>query len=317
MSNDRENGNPTLPQMSYGRVPGVELEVSRIVMGTLGSQELDQASVLFDDFTEAGGNCFDTARHYGSAELVFGQWMKNRGVRDRTIVITKGAHTPNCNPETVTKELIESLDRLQTDYVDIYFLHRDNLDVPVGEFVDVLNQHREAGRIKVFGGSNWSLERVAAANEYAEKNNLTGFTVLSNHLSLARMVEPPWPGCLAASDTASRNWLAERSMPLFPWSSQARGFFAKGRADPANVSGPELARCWYSEDNFTRLARAQHMADERGVTAISIALAYVLNLGFPTFPIIGPLSPEETRTSLAALDVDLSSADMKWLNLEN
>ena len=65
-------------RMSYGRVLGVEQEVSRIVMGTLGSQELAQASVMFDDFTEAGGNCFDTARHYGPADLVFVLWMRNR-----------------------------------------------------------------------------------------------------------------------------------------------------------------------------------------------------------------------------------------------
>ncbi len=321
-NNSNESSGRPLPRMPahrmpYGRVPGVENEVSRIVMGTLGAQELEHASVMFDDFTESGGNCFDTARHYDSAEVVLGQWMRSRGVRDSTVVITKGAHTPNCNPETVTRELAESLGKLQTDHVDIYFLHRDNLDVPVGEFVDVLNGHRDAGRLRAFGGSNWSLERVAEANDYAAKKGVAGFTVLSNHLSLAEMVEPPWPGCLAASDAESRTWLAEQNMPLFPWSSQARGFFAEGRADPADLSDPELARCWYGDDNFTRLDRARQMADERGVTAISIALAYVLHLPIPTFPVIGPLLPREMRTSLAALDVDLSPADLKWLNLED
>ena len=150
MSNNVQGVHSAAPLMPYGRVSGVEAGVSRIVMGTLGSQELGSASVMFDEFVEAGGNCFDTARHYGAAELVLGQWMKNRGVRDETIVITKGAHTPNCNPETVTKELGESLERLQTDSVDIYFLHRDNLDVPVGDFVDVLNRHQESGQVSVF-----------------------------------------------------------------------------------------------------------------------------------------------------------------------
>ncbi len=322
-SNDRNESSdrPLSPgpdnRMTYGRVPGIENRVSRIVMGTLGGQDLEPASVMFDDYVESGGNCFDTARHYGSAEVVLGEWMRSRGVRDSTVVITKGAHTPNCNPETVTRELNESLGKLQSDRVDIYFLHRDNLDVPVGEFVDVLNEHKDAGQLRVFGGSNWNLGRVSEANEYAAKKGVTGFTVLSNHLSLAEMVEPPWAGCLAASDAESRNWLAEQNMPLFPWSSQARGFFAEGRADPADLSDPELVRCWYSDDNFTRLARAKQLADERGVTAISIALAYVLHLPIPTFPVIGPLLPSETRTSLAALDVDLSPADLKWLNLED
>ena len=113
-------------RMTCGNVAGVESEISQIVMGTLFASELDTAAPVFDYFSEQGGNCFDAARHYGVAELVFGKWMKSRGVRDEMIVITKGAHTPNCNPETVTKELSESLERLQTEFIDIYFLHRDN-----------------------------------------------------------------------------------------------------------------------------------------------------------------------------------------------
>ena len=217
----------------------------------------------------------------------------------------------------MTTELLESLERLQTGYVDIYFLHRDNLDIPVGEFVDVLNEHRDAGRIRVFGGSNWTIERVREANEYAARKGVAGFTVLSNNFSLARMVDAPWPGCLAASDPDSRRWLDEQQMPLFPWSSQAQGFFADGRADPADLSDPQLARCWYSDDNFARLERARAMAKDKGVPTIGIALAYVLHQPFPTFPLIGPLSPHETWTSLAALDIELSPADLRWLDVED
>jgi len=303
--------------MQFGRVPGVDKDVSRIVMGTLGAREIDQASELFDAFVELGGNCFDTARHYGNAELLFGEWMRGRGNRDETVVITKGAHTPTCNPEPVSKDLGESLERLQTDFVDIYFLHRDNPDVPVSEFVDVVNGHKDAGQLGVFGGSNWSLERVDEANEYAAKNGLTGFTVLSNHMSLARMVEAPWSGCLAASDAESRKWLVEREIPLFPWSSQARGFFADGRADPADISDPELVRCWYSDDNFERLSRAREIAEKQGVSAIGIALAYVLRQPSPTFPIIGPLTVDEIRSSVAALEVALSADELRWLNVED
>jgi aryl-alcohol dehydrogenase-like predicted oxidoreductase len=278
-------------------------------MGTLFASELDAAAPVFDYFIEQGGNCFDTARHYGVAELVFGEWMKGRGVRYETIVITKGAHTPNCNPETVTKELGESLERLQTDFIDIYFLHRDN--------PDVLNEHKSAGRLGIFGGSNWSPQRMDEANEYAARNGLAGFSVLSNHMSLARMVEAPWPGCLAASDSDSRSWLAERNMPLFPWSSQARGFFVDGRADPTDLSDPELVRCFYSDDNFERLARARQLSEKHNVSTISIALAYVLNQPTPTFPIIGPVTPEEAQTSLDALGIELSTDDVRWLNLES
>ena len=302
--------------MTYSKVDGVELPVSRIVMGTLFAKNVEQAGPVFDEFVSQGGKCFDTARPYGDAELVFGEWMWERGVREDTVVITKGAHTPECNPAAVTRQLDESLERLQTDFIDIYFLHRDNTRVPVGEFVDVLNEHKDAGRIGVFGGSNWSLERTDEANEYADKNGLSGFSVLSNHMSLARMVEAPWDGCLAASDAESRALLAEQQMPLFPWSAQARGFFVHGRAGVDLLDDPELVRCWYSDDNFERLARVRSIAEKQGVDAVSVALAYVLNQQSPTFPLMGPVSVEEARSSLAALDVELSSDDVEWLNLE-
>lgn len=302
--------------MIYGQVAGVRHDVFQIVMGTLFANEIDQAAPVFDYFIEQGGNCFDTARHYGDAELVFGEWMQSRGVRDETVVITKGAHTPNCNPESVTSQLFESLERLQTDFIDIYFLHRDNLEIPVGEFVDVLNEHKSAGRLGVFGGSNWSLERMDAANEYAARNGVSGFTVLSNHLSLAQVVEIPYEGCIASSDVESRSWLAERGIPLFPWSSQAMGFFADGRADPADLSDPQLVRSWYSDDNFERLARVRKLASTKNVASISVALAWVLRQENPTFPLIGPMTVGEAQSSLAALDVELSVDEMKWLNLE-
>ena len=139
--------------------------------------------------------------------------------------------------------------------------------------------------------------------------------MVSNNFSLARMVEPPWAGCLSASDPESRAWFARTQTPLFPWSSQARGFFA-GRAHPDDRSDPELVRSWYSEDNFRRLERVNRLARERGVLPINVALAYVLCQPFPTFPLIGPRALAETRTSFPALDIELTPEEVRWLNLE-
>jgi len=195
-------------------------------------------------------------------------------------------------------------------------MHRDNLAVPVGEFIDVLNEHKKAGRIKVFGGSNWSIERVQAANDYAASKGLQGFSVVSNNFSLARMVDPVWKGCISASDNASREWFKKTQMTLIPWSSQARGFFVPGRAAPDKKEDAELVRCWYSDDNFQRLERAKELAKKYEVSSINIALAYVLNQPFPTFPLIGPRQLSETRTSLPALDVALTPDEVAYLNLE-
>ncbi len=303
--------------MKYGRIPGVEKPVSRLVMGVDNQETLPHASVMFDDFFEQGGNCFDTAYIYrgGWCEKLLGQWVKNRGLREQVVLLDKGAHTPNCTPEKLTSQLLESLERLQTDYVDIYMLHRDNPEVPVGEFITVLNEHKAAGRVHAFGGSNWSLERIEAANAWAAEHGLTGFVALSNNFSLARMVDPVWEGCITASDAVSRAWLTKTGITLLPWSSQARGFFT-GRARPDDHSDPELVRCWYSDDNFQRLERANALAKKRGVLPINIALAYVLAQPFPTFPLIGPRLLSETRTALPALGVELTSEEVRWLNLE-
>jgi aryl-alcohol dehydrogenase-like predicted oxidoreductase len=179
-----------------------------------------------------------------------------------------------------------------------------------------MNEQVKLGRLKVFGGSNWSIERVEEANAYAKKHNLQGFGAVSNNFSLARMVKPVWDGCIAASDADSRAWFTRTQLPLMPWSSQARGFFVPEISAPEIRTDKSLVECWYSDDNFQRQARAIELAKKRNVHPINIALAYVLCQPFPTFPLIGPRQLSETRTCLPALDVQLTPDDLKYLNLE-
>ena len=303
--------------MKFGRIAGVDKKVSRLFMGVDNQLTIAHATVMFDHFIKNGGNAFDTAYVYrgGQSERLLGEYVKNRGIRKEVVILDKGAHTPWCNPKDLTRQLFESLDRLGMDYLDIYMMHRDNPEVPVGEFVDVLNEHRKAGRVRAFGGSNWGVERVDAFNAYARKHGLEGFAAISNNFSLARMIDAVWEGCIAASDPEFRAYLKKTQMPVISWSSQARGFFTE-RARPDDLSDEELVRCWYSEDNFARQARAKELAKKKGVLPINIALAYVLSQPFPTFAIIGPRTLEETRTSLPALTVELSSDEVKWLNLD-
>ncbi len=302
--------------MRYGEIAGVGKPVSRLVMGVDNQPNLAHASALFDHFYSRGGNTFDTGYIYGGGKLegLLGRWVANRGVREDVVIITKGAHTPHCDPESITRQLLESLERQGTDYADIYMMHRDNPDVGVGEFVDVLDEHARAGRIRVFGGSNWSPERFDEANAYAAAHDKQGFAVLSNHFGLAEAYDVPWAGCRHVTDTASKAWLAERQVPLLPWSSQARGFFT-GRARPEDRSDAELVRCYYSDDNFERLRRAEKLGAEYGVAATAIALAFVLHQPFPTFPLFGPRSIAECRSSMAGLAVELSPEQVAWLDL--
>lgn len=303
--------------MKYGTIAGIDKQISRLVLGCDNQRTIGHATAMFDHFVELGGNAFDTGYIYGNGlmERLLGQWITNRGIRDEVMVIGKGAHTPHCDPDSITRQLGETLDRLQTDHLDLYLMHRDNTSIPVGEFVDVLDEHAKAGRIRAFGGSNWTIARYQEALDYAEANGRQAFAALSDHFGLARALDVPWAGCEQVTAPADRQWLEKTGTALLPWSSQARGFFA--RADRADTSDAELVRCYYSDDNFERLARARQLADELGVEPTAVALAYVLAQSFPTFALFGPRSVEETRTSMAGLSLDLTPAQVDWLDLRS
>jgi aryl-alcohol dehydrogenase-like predicted oxidoreductase len=318
--------------MTYGGVRGVDKPVARLVMGCDNQPGMSHAAIMWDAYYAAGGNAFDTAYIYGGGlmEELLGYWHEARNLRDDLVIIGKGAHTPDNFPDRIGTQLTESLERLRTGYVDVYFLHRDNTEVPVGEFVDALNAELRAGRVRAFGGSNWTLERVRAANDYAAANGLVGFAAVSNQFSLARMREPIWPGVQAASEPEFREYLAASGLALMPWSSQARGFFtpwadgvladgtqtrpAVTRVEP---SAAELTRVWAGESNVERRRRAGELAARHGTRMINVALAYVLQQPFPTFPLIGPRLLAETRSSIESLGLVLSAEELAWLDLED
>jgi aryl-alcohol dehydrogenase-like predicted oxidoreductase len=229
------------------------------------------------------------------------------------VLIGKGAHSPLCYPDVIGKQLEQSLNRLQTDYVDIYFMHRDNPDVPVGEFVDAMDAEVRRGRIRgIFGGSNWTKERMQEAIDYAKRTGRQAPGALSNNFALAEMIKPIWAGCIAASDEAYTAWLVEHQIPNFSWSSQARGFFTD-RAGRDRLDNAELVNTWYSEKNFGRRDRAIELAKQLGASPIHIALAYVLAQSFPSIPLIGPRRLQELDDSIKALSIRLTPEQVAWL----
>ncbi|MDE2994487.1 MAG: aldo/keto reductase [Chloroflexota bacterium] len=314
----RPSVSPTM-SMRYGRVAGIEQDVSRLVLGTMIYHPDRQSftNAVLDYFFELGGNCFDTAFSYrgGFSEPALGNWIRQRNIREQVVVVTKGGHHASVTPDMIDHELPISLERLRTDYIDLYFLHRDNPAVPVGEFVDMFNRHRAAGRVRAFGGSNWTPARLAEANAYAEHNGLAGFSASSPNFTLAVWNEVPYFNCVTATDPASKAWYAEHQFPLFAWSSQAMGFFT-GRYHPDDRSNDLVVRTWYSDDNWQRYKRAQELGRRKGVAATQIAVAYVLAQPFPTFALVGPHTIEETRTTALGLSVSLTPEEVAWLNLE-
>lgn len=297
-------------------IPGIAKPASLVTLGFEFFPNFAAASLTLDAFYEAGGNAFDTAYVYGGGktESIFGDWHTSRNVpREEIVLIGKGAHSPLCYPDMISKQLDQSLNRLKTDYVDIYFMHRDNTAVPVGEFVDAMDAEVKAGRIRgIFGGSNWTRARFDEAIAYAEKNGKAAPAALSNNFSLAEMLDPIWAGCIAASDDEWKTWLNAKQIPNFAWSSQGRGFFTD-RAGRDKRDDEEVVRVWYSERNFGRRDRAIELAQKLGRNPIHIALAYVVAQPFPVIPLIGPRTIAELEDSLSALDIKLTPEQVKWL----
>lgn len=296
-------------------IPGLSKPASAVALGFEDFSTFASGAILLDAFWEKGGNMFDTAfiYHGGYTEKLFGQWHTSRGVREQAVLIGKGAHSPLVYPDVIGKQLNQSLDRLQTDYVDVYFMHRDNTDVPVGEFVDAMDAEVKAGRIRgPFGGSNWSKERMDEAIAYAERTGKTKPMALSNNFALAEMLDPIWAGCVTASTPDFKQWLIDRQVTNFSWSSQARGFFTD-RAGRDKTDNEELVRVWYNEQNFGRRDRAIELARQLGHSPIHVALAYVLTQQFPSVPLIGPRRLEELEDSLKAFEIKLTPEQVKWL----
>jgi len=298
------------------QIPGLAKPASVVALGFEFFPNFASASLTLDAFYEAGGNLFDTAYVYGAGrtEAIFGDWHTSRKVpREEIVLIGKGAHSPLCYPDMIAKQLDQSLERLKTDYVDAYFMHRDNLDIPVGEFVDAMDAEVRRGRIRgIFGGSNWTRERMDEAAAYAQKNGRQAPGALSNNFSLAEMLDPIWAGCVAASDDEWKAWLQSRQIPNFAWSSQGRGFFTD-RAGRDKHDDEEIVRVWYSDRNFVRRDRAIELAQKLGRHPIHIALAYVIAQPFPVIPLIGPRTIAELEDSLSALDIVLTGEQVKWL----
>ncbi|MCR9136104.1 MAG: aldo/keto reductase [Alphaproteobacteria bacterium] len=307
------------PAIPTRNVSAIGRPVSSLIMGCDNKNSFADGAILWDAFMEAGGNAFDTAFVYGAGrhEKALGEWIAARGVAADVVVTAKGAHSPYCTPRTIGSELAMSLDRLGLETVPIYIMHRDNLDVPVGEFVDALNRLRDAGRIGMFGGSNWSVERFEEANAYAAKHSLEPMRILNNNLSLAVMERPVWDGCVTSNSPATLAYLRSREIMHLSWSSQARGYFLPAHLRdrlPAET-GPE--QCFGSEANAERRRRAETIAQECGVSTHNVATAWVLAQSFPSFALIGPRSAGELASTLPAFNFELTQADVTWLNLES
>ena len=319
--------------MQYKTINGIHKPVSRLVLGTMivDDREQERSFRLLDEAFALGCTALDTANVYagGHSERGIGAWMQARGCREQMVIISKGCHhnadRRRVTPFDLAADLHDALARLKTDYVDIYLLHRDDPALPVGPIVEAFNEHYEAGRIRAFGGSNWTHRRIEEANSYAANHGLIPFTASSPNYGLAEQVQDPWgPGCVTLSGPANveaRAWYATNGMPVFAYSSLARGFFS-GRLTPDNIeeAATLLDRAAFTAYchpvNVERLRRATRLAEGKGCTVPQLALAYILHSPLNVFALVGAANGDEFAENVKAFDIALSDTERAWLDLD-
>ncbi|MFW5744353.1 MAG: aldo/keto reductase [Spirochaetota bacterium] len=319
--------------MQYGTVRGIDKQVSRIGQGCMmlnSGEGQAESNRILDAAWQTGIRLFDHSHIYGGGdcERAFGRWLAERGVRDELVILDKGCHPmkgeKRVSAENIRGDLAGSLERLGVDSVDLWLFHRDDPDQPVGPLVETLNELAAEGKMKAFGGSNWTHERIAEANEYAYKHGLTPFVASSPNFSLAEQVDSPWgPDCITISgpaNEAARRWYAENDIAVFSWSSLARGFLTgRIRRDTFEQVRDEFEehtiRCYVTDDNWERVERAAELGEERGLSIAQVALAFVLHQPMNVFALVGSNSREEAEANLAALEARLTPEELDWLDL--
>lgn len=300
--------------MKYARIPHLDKDISKIVCGTdwlMGVAPGDAFKTL-DAYVAAGGNCFDTAHCYGANSNILGAWLKARHNSHKFVFLNKGNHpygSPRLSAGDTSSDIFENHYNLGIDHTDLYVFHRDDENVPVEQVVDFMNDFIRRGLITAYGGSNWRVERIIAANEYAAKTGKQGFSCNNPNLTLAQNVKPLWGGCLTI-DKAGRDWHQQTQLPLFAWSSAARGYFA-GTEDPEVIAAYDCA------ESQARRARAIEIGAKYGLSATQVALAWVLNQPFPAFALCGLRKVGDVEQNVLVPDVVLSPAELEYLESGN
>lgn len=304
--------------MKYGTIRHLDRPVSKVVMGVipLPKDDLPAAFALLDAYRAGGGNMIDNSYFYGPGFAKVMQAYYEANGEDALMRLDKGNHHhygDPVRPMRLTKQDMDeqvkgNLERQGVSFSDLYVMHRDDENVPVGDIVEWLNEHVQAGRVKAFGGSNWKASRIEQANEYADKHGLQKFSVSSPNLALAHAQEEMWGGAYAISDKCvERAWYAQSDVAVISWSAGAGGFFAH------MDDHPDIARVYLNEANKARRTRLESLATEMGVTPTSLALAWTINQPGNVFAIAGPRTVEQVEDNLRAAEIELSLDQLVWL----
>ncbi len=310
------------------KIDGVTKDVSVLGLGTMifAPKKKDLCFEIIENFTTHGGTFIDTAEIYGDpeehgySEQTIGMWLDETGNREKVVLCSKGLIPGTCKPihpkgleitpQHIRAAISGSLERLKTNYLDVWLFHRDDPTRDVGPLVEACHREIEEGRIRAYGGSNWSAARIQEAHAYADSHGLHPMSMSSPHFSLAVAREPYWPNTVVVTPS-EKAWYEKHKLPLAAWSSLGRGFIALGAPD--FTADKDLVRVYYTEDNFERLRRADSVGAAHGLNRIETALSYVLSQSFPVIALVGAANKAEMLSCIKAAETVLTPKEIAFL----
>jgi 1-deoxyxylulose-5-phosphate synthase len=314
--------------MDYVNLGKAGLRVSRLAFGTMtyGSKkwrewvlEEDDAQPFYRRALELGINFFDTADMYsvGVSEEITGRALKKYGPsRDRLVIATKVFNAMGDAPNDrglsrkhILHSIDQSLRRLNTDYVDLYIIHRFDYHTPIDETMEALNDVVRAGKALYLGASSMYAWQFAKMLHASDDHLWSRFVSMQNHYNIVYREEERemLPLCRA------------EGIAVTPWSPLARGFIAGDRrksdfGDTLRAKTDEYGqRLYYQDSDFKVVDRITKVAQERGVSNAEVALAWLLAQPGITSPIIGASTLAQMDQQAAALKLKLSPEELKSL----
>jgi aryl-alcohol dehydrogenase-like predicted oxidoreductase len=300
--------------------------------GEVGSSlDREKSFQFLDAMIDNGGNFIDTAHNYGdwvkdlergASEKTIGAWMKERRCRSKVILATKGAHPildgrdiPRAKRADIEKDLNESLEYLQVDYIDLYWLHRDDPSLPVEEMIDTLNDAVKAGKIRYFAASNWKVPRIEAANRYASEQGLQGFVADQCLWNAALLAKVPWdnPAHAWMDDGGRWDLHVYSGMAVVCFQSQAYGLYQHMHHGRLEQIHPVFRAFYKIPECLQRYERMRRIMVEMDLSITQVVLGYLLSQPFTTIPIVGCQKPEEVADSFSAGDVKLTPTQVWFI----
>lgn len=305
------------------------IRMSKIILGgvpfgtTLDEQ---QSFEMMDKYFERGGNTIDTARVYcdwlenghSASERTIGNWIRTRNNRKDVILITKGGHptkegVSRLSKEEILSDMDLSLKTLQTDYVDLYLLHRDDISKPVNEIMDTLHLLVQQGKTRAIGVSNWTCDRILEANAYADKNNKTRLEISQIQWSLAELFPQNFNDMtIVCMNPKEYNQYLEMGMPVMAFSSQANGLYSKANENSLENIPNNLMK-FLTLENINRFNNLLKLCKRKGYSRTAVALNYILDNKLNGFAIIGCTNLEQLYDCMKATDITLTEEDIESL----